>query len=85
MYKFIFVLLVALTPLNSHAWGGFANIPYLIQIVTNTLKTLYELERQTTMMKDEMAGIKDRINRIKTISNLIQPSEWDQWKDPHGV
>lgn len=31
-------------------------------------------------MEDEMSGIKDRIDRIRTINDLIQPSQWDQWK-----
>ena len=83
MYKFVFVLLVAIAPLNSHAFWGASNIPHLIQSVANTLKTLHELERQSAMMRDQMAGIRDRIDRVQTISNLIQPSEWDQWKDPN--
>src|SRR5690606_23371710 len=83
MRKILIVLLISTTPLHSHAfWGSAANIPYLVKIVANTLKTLYELERQTALMKDEMAGIKDRIDRIKTIANLIQPSDWEHWRDP---
>lgn len=41
-----------------------------------------ELEQQTTYMNDELAGIKDRINRIRTIADVVQPSSWDKWKDP---
>lgn len=82
MRKSICTLLIALTPLTSHAWGGAANIPYLVKIVANTLKTLEELERQTTMLKDQTAGIKDRINRIKTIADLVHPDRWSEWKDP---
>lgn len=60
-------------------WGG--DLPLLAQIVTNTLKTILELEKQTRLLSDEMAGIKDRINRVRTISDVIQPSNWEQWKD----
>lgn len=61
-------------------WGG--DLPLLAQIVTNTLQTLYQLQKQTQMMKDEMNGIKRKINRIRTISDIVQPSQWDKWKDP---
>lgn len=61
-------------------WGG--DIPLLTQIVTNTLQTLNQLRTQTALMQDEMAGIKDRIYRIQTIAEVVQPSQWDQWKDP---
>ena len=61
-------------------WGG--DLPLLAQIVTNTLNTIMELQKQRKLMEDEMDGINDRIVRIKTISQIIQPSEWDKWKDP---
>jgi hypothetical protein len=61
-------------------WGG--DIPLLTQIVANTLNTLYELRKQSGMLDDELAGIKDRIQRIQTISEVVQPSSWDQWRDP---
>lgn len=61
-------------------WGG--DLPLLAQIVTNTLNTIMELQKQRKLMEDEMAGINDRIIRIKTISDIVQPSEWDKWKDP---
>jgi hypothetical protein len=61
-------------------WGG--DLPLLSQIVLNTLHTLSELESQTSLLRDQMAGIKDRIERIKTISALVQPSTWDDWRDP---
>jgi hypothetical protein len=62
-------------------WG--ADLPLLAEIVFNTLHTMMELEQQTSQMKDELDGIKDRIDRIRTISELVKPSSWDQWKDPH--
>lgn len=60
----------------------FTLLPLLTQIVANTLQTLYQLKRQTEMMEDEMDGIKDKVFRIQTISEMVQPSSWDQWKDP---
>lgn len=61
-------------------WGG--DLPLLAQIVTNTLNTIMELQKQRKLMEDEMDGINDRMNRIKTISEIVQPSDWDSWKDP---
>lgn len=61
-------------------WG--ADLPLLAEIVFNTLHTMMELEQQTSYLNDELAGIKDRIDRVRTISDLVQPSTWDQWKDP---
>jgi hypothetical protein len=61
-------------------WGG--DLPLLTEIVFNTLHTMMELERQSEYMHDELAGIKDRINRIKTIADVVQPSNWEKWKDP---
>lgn len=80
--KMIVISFLMLTPFSARAdmWGG--DIPLLIEIVTNTLNTLMELRDQSRMMEDEMAGIKDRINRIRTISNVVQPSNWHNWKDP---
>ena len=43
---------------------------------------MYELQRQSQLMDDEMRGINDKINRIKTINDVVQPSEWSKWKDP---
>lgn len=79
------VLIFALTflPFKARAdfWG--ADLPLLMQIVTNTLHTMIELERQSDYMGDELAGIRDRIERVRTISNIIQPSTWDKWRDPN--
>ena len=62
-------------------WGG--DLPLLAQIVTNTLYSMYELQRQSKLMDDELRGINDRINRIKTISDVVQPDQWSAWKDPN--
>lgn len=81
MKKFILIgLLLCSTNAKADFWGG--DLPLLAQIVTNTLQTLYELQRQSTLLQDEMAGIKDKIYRIQTISEVVQPSSWDKWKDP---
>lgn len=82
MKKYFLLLLLALPVKQARAdlWG--ADLPLLTQIVANTLSTLYELYRQTSLMSDELAGINDRIQRVQTIAEIIQPSQWDQWKDP---
>lgn len=69
-------------PLKAKAdlWG--ADLPLLAEIVFNTLHTMMELEKQSQHMQDELAGIKDRIHRIRTIADVVQPSEWEKWKDP---
>lgn len=81
MYKYI-LSLALLFPCISKAdlWGG--DLPLLAQIVTNTLNTMMELKKQSDYMNDELAGIRDRIERIKTIADIVQPETWDQWKDP---
>jgi hypothetical protein len=82
MRKIILALFLSILPLKSRAdlWGG--DLPLLAEIVANTLHTLMELERQTTLMEDEMNGIKDKIHRIQTIAEVVQPSTWNKWKDP---
>ena len=85
MKKFFFLPLcfaLALAPGSARAdlWGG--DLPLLAEIVFNTLRTLTELERQTSLMRDEMEGIRDKIHRIQTISELVQPSTWEQWRNP---
>ena len=42
-----------------------------------------EMRHQSALLSYELDGITDRINRIRTISEIIKPSEWDQWKNPH--
>jgi len=61
-------------------WGG--DLPLLAEIVFNTLHTMMELEKQSRYWSEEMEGIKDRIDRIQTIANVVQPSTWEKWKDP---
>jgi hypothetical protein len=82
MKRYIVILFLMLFSIRAKAdmWGG--DLPLLMQIVTNTLNTLMELRAQTTMLEDEMAGIKDRINRVQTIAEVVQPSTWQQWQDP---
>lgn len=77
----LFLLLTLLpAPAKADLFGG--DLPLLAQIVTNTLNTLFELRKQSGLLSDSMEGIKDKIYRIQTISNVVQPSSWDQWKDP---
>jgi hypothetical protein len=81
--KQILALLIVLSftlPSRADFWGG--DLPLLAHIVTNTLNTLMELQKQSQFMKDEMDGVKDKIDRIQTISELVQPSSWDKWRDP---
>jgi hypothetical protein len=82
--SFFILLFIAFFCLPNEAeadlWGQ--DLPLLAQIVTNTLQTLHELERQTSILRDEMAGIRDRVNRMRTISELVQPTQWEQWRDP---
>ncbi len=82
MKKIILAIALSTTPFHAKAdlFGG--DLALLAQIVTNTLHTMYELQRQSTLMQDEMRGINDRINRIRTIAEVIQPSQWEKWKDP---
>lgn len=82
MRKFAIVpiLLLFWMPARADFWGG--DLPLLTQIVANTLQTLYQLKQQTEMMEDEMEGIKNKIYRIQTISEMVQPSSWEKWKDP---
>lgn len=76
----ISLLLLGTKSAKADLWGG--DLPLLAQIVTNTLNTLYQLKEQTRIMEEEMEGIKDRINRVQTIAEVVQPSTWDKWKDP---
>jgi hypothetical protein len=78
---FAFVISTLLgVPAKADFWGG--DLPLLAEIVTNTLMTLNQLREQSQMMEDEMDGIKDKIQRIQTISELVQPSTWGEWRDP---
>lgn len=82
MKKLILVIAFIISPFHAKAdlWGG--DLPLLAEIVFNTLNTMMELKNQTEAMNDELEGIKERINRIRTISDVVQPSQWDKWKDP---
>ncbi|MFN7905922.1 MAG: hypothetical protein ACK5P5_12140 [Pseudobdellovibrionaceae bacterium] len=82
MKKIVVIAAFALIPLKAKAdlWG--ADLPLLVEIVFNTLNTMMELQKQSQHMQDELAGIKDRIHRIQTIADVVQPSEWDKWKNP---
>lgn len=76
------LLLISIVPAPARAdlWGG--DLPLLAQIVLNTLQTLHELRKQSGLLEDSMDGIKDRIDRIQTIATVVQPSSWEQWRDP---
>jgi len=82
LIKIIFVIVFSIAPFTAKAdlWG--ADLPLLAEIVFNTLHTMMELEKQSQHMHDELDGIKDRINRIRTIAEVVQPSDWEKWKDP---
>lgn len=82
MKKAIVVSALLFLPFQARAdlWGG--DLPLLAEIVFNTLHTMMELERQSNYWNDSMSGIKDRLNRVQTISELVQPSAWEKWKDP---
>jgi hypothetical protein len=67
-------------PARADLFGG--DLPLLAEIVMNTLQTLRELEAQTSLAKAEMNGIRDKISRMKTIAELVQPSSWEEWKAP---
>ncbi len=76
------ILAFLILPYNAKAdlWG--ADLPLLAEIVFNTLHTMAELERQSELMDGELEGIHDRINRIQTIADIVQPADWNKWKDP---
>lgn len=82
MKKLIVCSLLIILPARARAdfWG--ADLPLLAEIVFNTLHTMMELEQQTSYWEAQMEGIDDRIVRMRTISQLVQPSDWSQWKNP---
>lgn len=79
-FALAFLLFFSTKPAKADLWGG--DIPLLIEIVFNTLQTMMEMYQQTQLMEDQIAGIKDNITRIQTIRNLINPNNWEDWKDP---
>ncbi len=82
MKKTMVVFAFLIMPLQARAdfWGG--DLPLLVQIVTNTLHTMMELQKQNEYWSDAMANIKDRIDRLQTIASVVEPSTWEKWKDP---
>lgn len=83
--KRLTTLLVALfaiftQPARADFLGG--DLPLLAQIVTNTLNTLYELQKQSRLLNEELRGIEDKINRLKTVAELLRPEDWRNWRDP---
>ena len=82
MKKTMVVFAFLIMPLQARAdfWGG--DLPLLVQIVTNTLHTMMELQKQNEHWSDAMANIKDRIDRLQTIASVVEPSTWEKWKDP---
>ena len=74
------IILFAAQSAQADFWGG--DLPLLAQIVLNTLQTLSQLREQTSILNDSMDGINDRIYRLSTISEFVQPSQWEQWKNP---
>jgi hypothetical protein len=80
--KLILCALLTVLPTKAKAdfWG--ADLPLLAEIVFNTLNTMMQLQEQTNFWESQMKGIDDRIVRMRTISELVQPSDWSQWKNP---
>ncbi len=72
---------IALKPKEAKALFG-EDIPFLIEIVSNTLYTLYEIRAQSEMLRRELRGIDDKIHRLRTIQTLIAPNDLQKWKDP---
>ena len=71
----------ALTQKAQASFG--AEIPFLIEIIANTLSSLKELKGQSDMLKRELRGIDDKIERLNAIKELVTPKDVDAWKDPH--
>jgi len=83
MKKFCIILVVFILPtFNANAFFG-SDIPFLIQIVTNTLRTYSQLKNQTNLLKKELEGIDDVIRRFETIRVLTRPEELQAWRDPN--
>jgi len=76
----LFLAIVCVKPARADFWGG--DIPLLIEIVANTLNTLNELRKQSSMLSKELRGIDDKINRLKSIQAIIAPNDLTAWKDP---
>ncbi len=77
----VFCCLILVGPTAHADWFG-ADLAYLAQIVNNTLGTLNALSAQNEYWNEDMAGINDKIERLQTIKNLVQPSSWKKWRNP---
>ncbi|MBP7843497.1 MAG: hypothetical protein KA116_01660 [Proteobacteria bacterium] len=75
-----FLSLLSAPQARADLWG--ADLPLLIEIITNTLNTYNQLRVQTQLLEDELRGIKDTIHRFESIKAIIQPDNLDAWKDP---
>ena len=80
-YFLVVFCLFGFAPVAHADWFG-ADLAYLAQIVQNTLGTLTQLQQETGYLSDAYAGINDKIIRLKTIENLVQPSSWSKWRNP---
>ncbi len=72
--------LSTIKPAKADLWG--ADLPLLVEIVANTLNTLYELKSQSSMLRRELRGIDDKIHRLKSIQEIIAPNDLAGWKNP---
>lgn len=77
----VLALSFVVKPKEAKAFFG-SDIPFLIEIVSNTLYTLYEIRAQSEMLRRELRGIDDKIHRLRTIQTIIAPNDLDKWKDP---
>lgn len=73
--------LISLAPQNAKALVG-EEIPFLIEIISNTLYTLHEVRAQSEMLRRELRGIDDKIHRLRTIQEIIAPDDLEKWKNP---
>ncbi len=80
IYVALFCSVFVSRPARADFWGG--DIPLLLQIITNTLNTLHELQHQSDLLKKELRGIDDKIHRIQAIKELLNPQDKERWKDP---
>ncbi len=80
----LLALLLAASGYNQKARADFfgGDLPLLFQIVNNTLNTLKEMQVQSDLLKTELRGINDKINRVKAINELLNPEDKEVWKNP---
>lgn len=77
---FVSFLVLGSSVAKADLWGG--DLPLLAQIVTNTMNTLMELQKQSQLLQDQMDGVNDKIDRVEAIKDIVESTTWDQWKDP---